>query len=66
MRSFDELDYLADDPPEEIALDSKDFQKQHPHSRRISEVRSMPILEGPHIPQRQREELFWAMAEVPF
>lgn len=66
MHPIDDTTYLSDQSPEESAHKSEDFLAQHPHTIRVSEVRPMPVLEGPHMSQRQREELSWALDEIPF
>ncbi|WP_343654384.1 hypothetical protein [Paraburkholderia caribensis] len=66
MYSWDETYYLTAEPPEEIVHDSNGFHEQHPHTIRISEVRPMPILEGPNMSKRQQDELFWAMPNLQF
>ncbi|MBB5422643.1 hypothetical protein HDG40_000784 [Paraburkholderia sp. JPY158] len=57
-----------DMPPEldEESDELQDFQAAHPHTARISEIRPMPLKEGPYISQRQRSRLNWDLAEISF
>ena len=57
-----------DMPPEydDESDELQDFKATHPHTVRISDIRPMPLKEGPYISQRQRSRLHWDLAEIPF